>query len=444
VIGAGLAGLATALELVEAGRDVIVLEAQERPGGRILTLRDGFEDGLHVEAGATHVASDPDLLALLAKLDLRVIQPKRTRELATVEIRNGARRRYPTGDEPPSHEALSAEERELGFRGCLEKYFGDVKDVDAATSWPSPALARHDAQSGRELLLERGASQGYVDAFGFTAEELSAVSGAFVLREMAGVFRDMALPRGGLVEGGTDRLPVALAGRLGTRVRYGAAVVRIAQGERSVRVGFVERGARREVEAERVVCAIPYSVLRSVEVTPAFSAEKARVVRELRMASTVRLFAEIDTRIWEARGESGDAETDLPIGNVRDETRLQAGRRGVLGAYVSGERARRLGVLREMERLAVFLDGAEAAHPGAKAHYVRGVTHAWDHDPFARGAHAWFAPGEMTAFGPFLATAEGLVHFAGDHTSARPGWMHGALASARRAAREVLERTAAA
>jgi monoamine oxidase len=69
---------------------------------------------------------------------------------------------------------------------------------------------------------------------------------------------------------------------------------------------------------------------------------------------------------------------------------------------------------------------------------VRGITHCWDDDPFARGAHAWFAPGEMLSLGPALASAEGRVHFAGDHTSHRPGWMHGALASAKRAVAEVL------
>lgn len=441
MIGAGLAGLATALELVEAGRDVIVLEAQGRPGGRILTLREPFADGLHVEAGATHVVRDPDLLTLLAKVGVHVTQPKRTSGLATIEVRDGIRRRFAPTEEPPSHERLSDEERRLGFVGCLEKYFADVKDVDPATPWPAHVLAHHDAQSAAELLLQRGASQGYVDAFGFTAEELSTVSGAFVLREMAGVFRDMALPRDGRIEGGADRLPIALAGRLGTRVRYHAVVKRIERGERGVRVTFLERGSLQELEAARVVCAIPYSVLRSMEVSPPFSPGKAKVIRELRMVSTVRMFAEINSRIWEVRGESGDAETDLPVGVVRDETKFQPGKRGVLGAYVSGDRARRIGPLTEAQRLQLFLDAADAVHPGAKARYVRGITHSWDEDPFARGAHAWFAPGEMSAFGPFLAGAEGRVHFAGDHTSHRPGWMHGALASAKRAAREVLAGT---
>lgn len=67
------------------------------------------------------------------------------------------------------------------------------------------------------------------------------------------------------------------------------------------------------------------------------------------------------------------------------------------------------------------------------------MTKCWDEDPFARGAYAWFRPGQMAELGRMLASVEGRVHFAGDHTSHRPGWMHGALASSKRVVKEVLE-----
>ncbi len=55
IIGAGLAGLSAAFELTRAGHDVIVFEAQSRPGGRVRTLRAPFADGLYAEAGATRI-----------------------------------------------------------------------------------------------------------------------------------------------------------------------------------------------------------------------------------------------------------------------------------------------------------------------------------------------------------------------------------------------------
>lgn len=438
VIGAGLAGLATARALVDAGREVIVLEAQARPGGRILTLRAPFDDGLYVEAGATHVIGDPDLLALCERLRLPIVRPRAPRGLATVLVRSGRRERFAADDEAPAAEQLSAEETALGFRGCLDRYFADVRGVDSALAWPPPGLVAHDAESGAELLAARGASPGYLESFGFSGEGLSRMSGAFLLREMAGFFRDVELVGGGRIAGGTDRLPRALAGTLGGRVRYGAEVKRITHDARGVRVGFVENGRNVELAGERVVCAIPYSVLRHVAITPALSTRKARAIRELRMVSVARVLAQVDRRIWLERGEGGDAETDLSTGVLRDETKLQPGTAGVLGVYASGDRARALTALPAEQRVRMLVANADVVHPGARAHFVRGAVHCWDEDPHARGAYAWFAPGELSDFGPALSRPEGRVHFAGDHTSARPGWMHGALASARRAAHEVL------
>jgi monoamine oxidase len=443
VVGAGLAGLAAALELVENGRDVVVLEAQSRPGGRILTIRAPFADSLFVEAGATHVVADPDLLALLERAGARVSRPKPARPLATIEYFEGRRTRLDPGVEPAQRRVFSAEEQRLDFIGRLTTYFAAVKGVDPTVAWPPAALAGHDAQTGVELLRERGASPGYVDDFatGFVGERMDDVSGAFILREMAAFFRDLERPGGGRVDGGSDRLPIGLARLLGARIVYGAEVKRIDQDRDRVRVGLVHGGAISEVDADRVVCAIPYSVLRHL-VTPSFSEAKQRAIRGLPMVSVARIFAQFDRRFWLLRDESGSAQTDLRTGALRDETKLEPGIAGVLGSYLSAQRAREITALPESERLRAFLDDADRVHPGAKEHFVIGATKCWDEDPFERGAYAYFKPGQMTEFGHALAGVEGRVHFAGDHTSFRPGFMHGAVSSAKRVVREILSATA--
>lgn len=447
VVGAGIAGLAAAIDLADRGLDVLVLEAQSRPGGRILTLRAPFSGGSYVEAGAAHVGADPALLALVSRANVELIRPKPPVGLAEITYSRGKRTRLPLGEESPRQHVFTPEEEKLGFRGRLDKYFGSVTKFDAEAAWPPPALARHDAQNAVELLTELGASPGYIEDFGsnMVGEPLSDVSGAFVLREMAGFFHDVAREGGGRVAGGTDRLPHALAAQLGERISYGAEVKRIEHGPHGVRVSFLRRGVVEHVDAERVVCAIPFAVLRHVEVAPAFSPAKQRAVHELRMVSVARMFAQFDRRFWVERGEAGDAETDLPTGNVRDETKLQPGVPGVLGAYLSANAARRMTSMSEAERVRMFVQNAEKVHPGAAEHFIAGsgITKCWDEDPFARGAYAWFEPGQMTSFGGAMASPEGRVHFAGDHTSHRPGWMHGAVASAKRVVGEVLAARAA-
>ena len=439
IVGAGLAGLAVATELVENGRDVVVLEAQRRPGGRILTLRAPFADSLFVEAGATHVVGDPDLLDLMHTAGVTVSKPRPSRGLATIEYFEGKRTRFDPGVEPPERRAFSPDEQKLDFLGRLIRYFGAVKGVDPTLAWPPPALAHHDAQTGAELLRERGASPGYIDDFatGFVGERISDVSGAFVLREMAGFFRDFDLPSG-RVDGGSDRLPLGLARKLGGRVVYGAEVKRIDRTDDGARVAYLSEGTLHQLAADRIVCAIPYTVLRHLEVVPAFSDRKQRAIRELPMVSVARVFAQFDRRFWLLRGDSGSAETDLRTGPVRDETKLEPGTAGVLGAYASAERARWIMSLPEPERLRAFVEDVEKVHPGAKGHFAVGASKCWDEDPFARGAYAYFKPGQVMDLGPAIASAEGRVHFAGDHTSYRPGFMHGAVSSARRVVREIL------
>jgi len=77
--------------------------------------------------------------------------------------------------------------------------------------------------------------------------------------------------------------------------------------------------------------------------------------------------------------------------------------------------------------------------PELEDQYEGGMTWSWDSAPWARGAGAWYAVGQQRSLYPHVATAEGRIHFAGEHTSPWPGWVQGALYSGQRAAREVNE-----
>ena len=100
VIGAGLAGLSAAYELTRAGHDVTVLEARTRPGGRVLTLRDPFAEGLYAEAGATRVPDHHHFTVEYAELFGLTLDPFEPPDLPSVyqcggEIRS--QRRGPEG-----------------------------------------------------------------------------------------------------------------------------------------------------------------------------------------------------------------------------------------------------------------------------------------------------------------------------------------------------------
>jgi monoamine oxidase len=442
ILGGGLAGLASAMTLLDRGYDVTVLEAQRRPGGRILTIRQPFHDGLYVEAGATHVVPDPDLLKLLDRTGVGLTTVVRQPPRSEIEFRRGVRTVIQPNDPPRRPSGLTADEERLDWEGRLAKYFAPAKSVDPRQPWPPAGLARFDRMTAAAFLRDQGASTAFIEdvegSFG-VGDGLASMSALSLLRDVANFFYEVHLGgRPGRIKGGSDRLPVALAERLGERIVYGADVRRIEHDDQRVRVHFVRNGEGHRIEAARALCAIPASVLRRLELAPALSASKRRAVAELGMTSVTRIYLESSRRFWLDRGESAKAETDLPIGRVRDETDVQAGATGgILGAYISGAASQRWTRMSDPDRISAALEDVEKVHPGMKRHVVGAATKCWDEDPYARGAYCWFRPGQLAEFVPALAAAEGRLHFAGDHTSHRPGFMHGALASALRAVHEI-------
>jgi len=442
VAGAGLAGLAAAYELVRLGHRVTVLEGRDRPGGRVLTLRDGFDGGLRVEAGATFVREDHhhtvhyagELGVELVPMGggVRGVGARCFVRGRSVRMRAGEPVRWPV--------QLSPAEAGLTSVGLLARYLDpvltEIGDPSHPT-WPGAAALRYDAVSLAGLLRARGASPGavevmrlgYLDEWGDGVESVSALS----------LLRDLAQQRAGgatfRVDGGTDRLPRAFAARLGDRVVYRAAVTDIHQDDGGVRVGFRHGGGREVLAADYLVCALPFTTLRGIPVSPRFSPEKCRAIDGLRTTSVARVYLQLRERCWDA-GEAA-VPTDLPVMQLGDATAGQPGPRAVLEAFVTGPNARRVAAMEPEARVAFAREHARRIHPGLDRVFERGTSYCWDADPWARGDYAWFAPGELRAFHPHLARLEGRVHFAGDHTSSLPGWMQGALASGRRAADEV-------
>jgi monoamine oxidase len=447
VIGAGLSGLAAAHELRGAGHDVTVLEARARPGGRVHTLRDPFSDGLHAEEGATFVPDNhPLTLEYVRRFGLT---------LDPVPATSGGRLYYVRGRPllvtRGAHVAwpfdLTPEEDAMGLGGMLKKYVFDalpaLGDVTAPEWLSNPELASYDQMSGADFLRSRGASPGglqllrigYFDLLGDGVESYSALT----------MLRDVALQKDEkqayTIRGGTDHLPRAMAAALGSAIRYETPVVRIEPGRTSVQLVVRRDGESERLTADRVVCAVPFSVLRRVEVSPPFSRQKQAAIADLPYTSIARVYTQVDEKFWEP--ELPDtATTDLPIKHIFEPTLTQPGPRAILACDSAGIPARRITAMPEADRVSFALTEMERVYPSLRRHFERGASKCWDEDPWARGAYVWFRPGQMRSLGTSIAKPEGRVHFAGEHTSPWIGWMQGALHSGLRAAREIIAASA--
>ena len=233
------------------------------------------------------------------------------------------------------------------------------------------------------------------------------------------------------IVGGTDMLPKAFAQRLGEKIHYGSPVVRIEQDAQQARVVFLKAGQRQTLTADKVLCTIPFSVLRNVEL-PALSERKRDIIKNTRYDAVSRVYLQTRSRFWEEKGLNGFAFTRGAI-EIWQPTWSQPGPRGILMTYARPGEAEKITRLKENERIATTLPQLDGIFGGLKENFERGATKCWMDDEWSRGAWAFVGFSEFfTAVSP-----DEQIHFAGEHLSAFSSWMQGALSSGLRAVKEI-------
>lgn len=448
ILGAGLSGLAAAHELVRAGHDVTVIEARSRAGGRVHTLREPFADGLYAEAGAMF-AGGPHVVRFAEEFGIDFVSPGTGGAGDFLYVVRGERIAMPRGGgEEPGPEwplELTDAERRMGMGGMWGEYvMGAVPEIGKPLEgeWPPESIRKYDDMSFADFLASRGASPAAIellrldvnDMYGQGYESMSAL--AFLRDWAARRFMGAGGP-GGVIPGGTDRLPEAMAAPLADRIRYGTEAVRIEQEASGVRVRCRKGGAEETLTGDRLVCTLPFSVLRKLEIAPALPRDKRRAIDELPYSTITRVYVQVDRRFWESEGLSGAGYSDGSVPRVLVHPMGRRTERAVVEAHTGKATGTRLAGLSEKERIDFALDALAAYHPDIARHAEGGTSYAWLEDPWARGGYASFAPGQIFAFLPVISRPEGRIHFAGEHTSRLSTSMDGALESGVRAAQEV-------
>ena len=445
VLGAGIAGLVAGFELKRQGHDVLILEAQNRVGGRVHTIRD-FAPGLYAEAGAMRIPRVHDLTLAYCQLFGLELRPFVMGNPNTLVCIDGQRMTVAEADEHPDRLPFDLADSEKGktwtqlwneatseFRQRYEA--GGVESLD-------DLLHEYDQYSTREFLATRGFSEGAIELYAVMSFREANMNAAVVeqLREVVGrSFEDMQE-----IAGGMDLLPDAFYQQLKENVRFGAEVTSLEQDADKVTVHYRGAAGRFSVSGDYAVCTIPFSVLRDIEVHGrAFSRAKQKAIRELNYNASSKILFQVRRRFWEQEDGivGGTTTTDLPIRRIcypsfsdpDDE------RGTLLASYTWGQDALRYGALRPEQAIEQALEDVAKIHPSITTEFEVGAVYNWYDDPYARGAFALFEPEQQTRLYESIIAPEGRIHFAGEHTSLYHAWIQGALESGIRAAKEVHE-----
>ncbi|WP_433724347.1 flavin monoamine oxidase family protein [Nocardia sp. CA-129566] len=437
VIGAGIAGLVAARDLVRSGAEVLVLEARDRVGGRL--RNDVLPGGAPIEVGGQWVGpGQHHVLALIEELGLRTF-PTYTAGRHIAEV--GAARSEYSGRIPTLNPLALADIAQIQWRldrvarrvAVAEPWRADrAEDLDAQTfaTWLRRTARTGDGRSFFQLITEA--------VFAAEPEDMSALWTAFYVGAAGGVDALINVTGGAQqdrVVGGSQRIALALAEELGDRVVLGAVVTEIEWDASGVRV--VAGG--RTVRAHRAVVAVPPPLVARIRFTPDLPGDRGQLVQRMPMGRVIKVNVAYDETFWRAAGLSGQANSDhRPLGTVFDNTPPE-GSPGVLVGFLEGRHADSAARLDLADRRAQVIEdlvgyfGPQARNP------IAYIERDWAAEEFTRGCYGAFtAPGTLTRFGPALRTPVGPLHWAGAETATRwVGYMDGAAESGHRVAREI-------
>jgi monoamine oxidase len=436
VVGAGLAGLAAAYELDRAGFGVTVLEARSRPGGRVRTYRDPFADGLYAEMGAEYVdATDTYDHRYCKEFGLKVL---------TAKLYDGV---FVRGRKI-AMKAIKDKSATLPYEGVVKgRLFGqEAQYIKRLTAMirdresPPAEILKLDNLSVVELLLEEGAPRDIVALYTY----LNATESTARPHEMSAYGLVMSgVHEGGFNEdvdegrilGGNDQLPKAFARALADKILYDRPVRKIVHDASGAEVWFEEGGTLQSMRAPKLVLALPFKVLRDVELSPLFSPEKTKVIDSLCYGQVMKVAMQFKTRFWDEGGSIGQRVfTDTRLRRIYHMSIDQPGPRGILMSFTSAADAEKLGLLSREARLKTALEEVTRIWPEAPKFWESAAIKYWNEDPWVHGSYSFLGVGQKD-FRAIARRVEGAVHFAGEHTATAS--MNGAISSGVRVADEI-------
>jgi monoamine oxidase len=430
VAGAGLAGLTAARELSLAGAAVIVVEARNRVGGRVWTIRDDFTNAQHADAGGDLIDDEHHEIRRLADdLDLK---------LARI-LRGGFGWVRTTASGRPT----IVPRRIAGRWDMLSRALEPVVEPYrlAEQRWDSPIASDIARRSVSAWLEEtkappdlRTAATGLRGFFLADPDELSLI----VLVDVFGGDGSSWSRAQYRIEGGNDCLATALAKPLGSRLHLNTEILAISQRGSSVRVSVKNGSQSSQITCDYAIVTLPASILRRIPVNPSLPPLQHEAVARLKYGRGTKTLLQFSRRFWRAPGRPRAFGSALPFGAIMDANEQQRGPAGILALLAGGDASDATQEITARDGpsgLVAALDFLGAN----RARLVGSRQVVWEHDPHARGGYAFFDPAFDPALREWLARPCGRLFFAGEHTSVKwQGYMNGAVESGRRAAFEVM------
>ena len=458
ILGAGVSGLVCGYELSKLGHEVKIIEGSSRIGGRVWTHR--FKNGQYGELGAMRIPASHDYTRhYTSNFGLKLRKFVNSNKNCFYDINNQTSTMDNFSRNIGTMYRLSQRDYDDIVASGHEKIFiriiGNIIDnlsLDEKTQLfdkriTSDKLKRLDQLSLFEF-LKRNCDN--IEALKFCG--ISVVLNDYWDKSLLMFIREeIDEAFSGLEEiiGGTDLLvkgflesPINNNKKLKDIISTKTEVVDIKVKNNSVSVSVTSDNSQNEIEFPYVICTIPFSVLRKINIE-GIGLEKKEAINNLSYHSATKVLLNFNRRFWETEkdiyGGSSLSDTILkqtyyPSDNaITQDPNVSNGPGVMLGCYSWGQASRALGLLKQEEIYKLVLKNISRFHPNVEDHITTNEEEKpyaiinWDSYKWALGAFASPKPLDISIFSHNAQEPEGRLFFAGEHLSPYPSWIQGAL-----------------
>ena len=456
ILGGGLAGMTAAYELNKLGYRTTILEARQRSGGRVFSVRKGainqednnpaltanFDSGLYFNAGPSRIPHHHKLTLHYCK------------ELGVpIEVYNNVNEStyyYSEGKGLLSNKKVRAREIHNDMRGYMSELLAKALDQDKLDL----AMNKEDAAKVIEYLRAEGgldidklykasARRGYLEAPG-AYDKVGKISDPYKLTDIiqSGLldpdFYNVAEYTYELqmtmfqAVGGMDNIAKALEKKISSSLKLGAEVKSVTNVPDGVKITYTDKQGEHEISGDLCICTLPLPVLSNINHN--FSSEISRAIDFIPYIQTLKIGLQFKRRFWEEDDHiyGGITHTNNDLTQIFYPSNDYLGKKGVLiGCYNFNEKAKKISDLSMAEREKFALEKGSLIHPQYKQEFENSFSVSWHKTKYNLGGWAVYSSEDRKTHYPALLKPEKNVYFAGEHTSYLTAWMAGAFESAR-------------
>jgi monoamine oxidase len=438
-----MAGLNCAYQLQKAGYEATIYEASKRVGGRIYSERNVLSSSYVTELGGEFIDTEhKDMLKLCHEFNLSLLDTLSPTESALLRDSFFIDGRFYTEAEvlaafEPYQKRIAADIRSLPVTMTFEQHDSQTLYFD------NLSITAYLDAVGMQGFLRKGIEIAYLTEYGLETSEQSSINFLYLFSaNTAQGFQIFGTSDERYkIAGGNQKVTDALYSQVKSQVLTNQKLVQIKEAGNGYHLAFDTGNGTTTVQADIVVCTIPFSVLREIDLQVALPQWKKNAINSLGYGTNSKLFLGFSRPVWRSYNHSGYMFSNSEIQTGWDNTQLQNSGGAGFTVYQGGLKGVALGNGTPASQAPKFVAQLDQMWPGCSAAYTgKAARMHWPEQPFTKGSYACYKPGQYTTIRGAEIKPVGNLFFAGEHCSSYfQGFMNGAAETGRMAAQDVLK-----